>query len=108
MKPGRDRGQPRNRGAKGNSINQNGSTTTDRRKKLQQKCQGQTFQLGDWVLRKAFQNTKNQADGKLAPSWEGPYKITQVVGNGANQLTDQKGNPVPRSWKATHLRKYYF
>ena len=67
-----------------------------------------TFQLGDWVLRKAFQNTKNPADGKLAPPWEGPYEITQVIGNGAYRLTDQQGNPVPRSWNATHLRKYYF
>uniref|UniRef100_A0A803N232 Uncharacterized protein n=1 Tax=Chenopodium quinoa TaxID=63459 RepID=A0A803N232_CHEQI len=48
-----------------------------------------TFQLGDWVLRKAFQNTKNPADGKLAPPWEGPYEITQIVRNDAYRLTDQ-------------------
>uniref|UniRef100_A0A803N4R2 Uncharacterized protein n=1 Tax=Chenopodium quinoa TaxID=63459 RepID=A0A803N4R2_CHEQI len=66
------------------------------------------FQLGDWVLRKAFQNIKNPANRKLAPPWEGPYEITQVIGNGAYRLTDQHGNLVPRSWNATHLRKYYF
>uniref|UniRef100_A0A803N6I0 Integrase catalytic domain-containing protein n=1 Tax=Chenopodium quinoa TaxID=63459 RepID=A0A803N6I0_CHEQI len=67
-----------------------------------------TFQLGDWVLRRAFQNTMNPADGKLAPPREGPYEITQVIGNGAYRLTDQQGNPVPRSWNANHLKKYYF
>uniref|UniRef100_A0A803MT82 Uncharacterized protein n=1 Tax=Chenopodium quinoa TaxID=63459 RepID=A0A803MT82_CHEQI len=67
-----------------------------------------TFQLGDWVLSKAFQNTKNPADEKLVPPWEGPYEITQVIGIGAYRLTDQQGNPVPRSWNGTHLRKYYF
>ena len=30
------------------------------------------FQVGDLVLRKAFQNTTKASDGKLSPKWEGP------------------------------------
>ncbi|XP_074306470.1 uncharacterized protein LOC141641717 [Silene latifolia] len=32
-----------------------------------------TLQVGDLVLRKVFQNTKNQQAGKFAYNWEGPY-----------------------------------
>ena len=29
-----------------------------------------TFQVGDWVLRKVFQNTREIGAGKLGPNWE--------------------------------------
>ena len=65
------------------------------------------FNIGDLVLRKAFQNTTNPADGKLAPKWEGPYRIENKAGKGAYKLTTLDGTPLPRSWNAIH-RKYYF
>ena len=37
-----------------------------------------TFQDGDLVLRRIFENTANLADGKFQPNWEGPYTIVQV------------------------------
>ncbi|XP_012856960.1 PREDICTED: uncharacterized protein LOC105976225 [Erythranthe guttata] len=39
-----------------------------------------SFQIRDLVLRKA---EASRPIGKLDPKWEGPYKITQVVNNGA-------------------------
>ena len=66
------------------------------------------FKAGDWVLRKTFQNTKDPADGKLAPQWEGPYLIKEVVGQGAYRLETKDGEPIPRSWNATHLKLYHF
>ena len=45
-----------------------------------------TFKIGDWVLRRVFQNTKEAGAGKLGPNWEGPYKITRVIGQGAYKL----------------------
>ena len=45
-----------------------------------------TFKIGDWVLRRVFQNTKEVGAGKLGPNWEGPYKISKVVGQGAYKL----------------------
>ena len=38
------------------------------------------FQIGDLVLRKIFQNTKDPNVGKLAPKWEGSYLIEAEVG----------------------------
>uniref|UniRef100_A0A2N9FY65 RNase H type-1 domain-containing protein n=1 Tax=Fagus sylvatica TaxID=28930 RepID=A0A2N9FY65_FAGSY len=35
------------------------------------------FEVGDWVLRKVTQATKDPSQGKLGPNWEGPYKIIQ-------------------------------
>ncbi|XP_076906476.1 uncharacterized protein LOC143562604 [Bidens hawaiensis] len=41
------------------------------------------FQVGDLILRKAFQNTTDPKDGKLAPKWEGPYRIEVETGKGS-------------------------
>ncbi|XP_057252250.1 uncharacterized protein LOC130592103 [Beta vulgaris subsp. vulgaris] len=67
-----------------------------------------TFNVGDWVLREVFQNTKEVNAGKLAPAWEGPYKIQKVVGNGAYRLCAKDGKLIPRSWNAVHLKRYHF
>ena len=45
-----------------------------------------TFKIGDWVLCRVLQNTKEAGAGKLGPNWEGPYKITKIVGHGAYKL----------------------
>jgi hypothetical protein len=37
----------------------------------------QRFEVGDWVLRKVTQATKDPSQGKLGPNWEGPYKVIQ-------------------------------
>ncbi|KAK9071857.1 hypothetical protein SSX86_008287 [Deinandra increscens subsp. villosa] len=65
------------------------------------------FQVGDLVLRKAFQNTTNPADGKLAPKWEGPYLIDSEEGKGAYRLVNMEGEPLPRAWNAIHLKAYF-
>ncbi|XP_063948038.1 uncharacterized protein LOC135152135 [Daucus carota subsp. sativus] len=66
-----------------------------------------TFTVGDMVLRKVFQNTLDTAAGKFADNWEGPYFIDAVVGRGAYQLSTLDGAQVPRSWNASHLKKYH-
>ena len=33
------------------------------------------FQVGDFVVRQVTQSTKQRNAGKLAPKWEGPYKV---------------------------------
>ena len=65
------------------------------------------FQVGDLVLRKAFQNTTNPTDGKLAPKWEGPYLIESEAGKGAYRLLTMQGDMLPRAWNAIHLKKYF-
>ena len=65
------------------------------------------FQIGDLVLRKTFQNTKDPANGKLAPKWEGPYLIDSKARKGPYSLADMEGTLLPRSWNAVHLKAYF-
>ncbi|XP_074300492.1 uncharacterized protein LOC141631767 [Silene latifolia] len=66
-----------------------------------------TLQVGDLVLRKVFQITKNQRAGKFSYNWEGPYQVESIVGNGGYRLMTMEGQIVPRSWNIIHLKKYY-
>ena len=66
------------------------------------------FKVGDWVLRKVFQNTEESRDGKLSQTFEGPYKVVEITGPGAYRLVDKNGKELLRSWNAIHLKKYYF
>lgn len=49
----------------------------------------------DLVLRKVIGNTKNPAWEKIRPNWEGPYRITSMVGIRAYRLEDLDENAVP-------------
>jgi len=53
--------------------------------------------LGELVLRKVLGTTKNPAWGKLGPNWEGPYRITSMVGIRAYFLEDLDEHVIPRS-----------
>jgi hypothetical protein len=48
------------------------------------------FEVGDWVLRKVTQATKDPSQGKLGPNWEGPYKIIQYYRRGTYHLEDRQ------------------
>lgn len=65
------------------------------------------LELGDIVLRKVLENTKDLNAVKLGTTWEGPYKITQVVKRGVYRLETSTSEPVPRAWNSMHLRRYY-
>ena len=39
--------------------------------------------IGDFVLRKVTLATKDPAQGKLCPTWEGPYRIVHYFGKAA-------------------------
>ena len=62
-----------------------------------------SFAVGDWVLRRI-----PTPQTKLQPNGEGPFEITEVVGNGAYRLREIHGEkPIPRTWNALYLRKYF-
>ncbi|XP_024036977.1 uncharacterized protein LOC112096961 [Citrus clementina] len=65
------------------------------------------FRVGDWVLRRVNQSTKDSTQGVLGPNWEGPYRVKQIAGPGAYKLVRADGHEVKRPWNAAHLRKYF-
>nr|GEV65675.1 reverse transcriptase domain-containing protein [Tanacetum cinerariifolium] len=45
--------------------------------------------------------------GKLGPKWEGPYEVTEALGNGAYKLRSTDGTMLPRTWNVTNLKRCY-
>ena len=60
------------------------------------KLRNRPLQVGDLVLRKVFENTKEVGAGKLGVKWKGPCQVTEVVCNGVYKLADQDGVPAWR------------
>ena len=63
---------------------------------------------GDLVLRKVVGATKDPSWGKLEPNWEGPFRITSVVGIGAYYLEDLDEKVEPCPWNVNNLKMYYY
>ncbi|GJX50760.1 hypothetical protein Tco_0277605 [Tanacetum coccineum] len=45
--------------------------------------------------------------GKMRPTWEGPYVTRKAYGDGAYKLETLSGEAVDRTWNGTNLRKFY-
>ena len=45
--------------------------------------------------------------GKLAQTWEGPYRVTAIAGAGAYYLEDLDKRPLPQPWNVNNLKKFY-
>jgi len=71
------------------------------------KVSPRNFQKGDLVWGMTGDARKNQTDGKFAANWEGPYKVSQVLGKGAVKLEQLDEKQIPNTWNADHL-KFYF
>jgi len=48
-----------------------------------------------------------QLENKLSPTWTGPFRVTEALGNGAYRLEMLEGGAIPRTWNATNL-KFHF
>ncbi|XP_072059701.1 uncharacterized protein [Arachis hypogaea] len=66
-----------------------------------------SFQVGDLVLRKTEEARKPPSHGKLAATWEGPYRIHQILGKGAYVLEQLDGTKLPSTWNVNSLKQYY-
>ena len=66
----------------------------------------EVFKLGSLVLKKDFRRKKRKG-GKLDLKWEGPYKISRILGRGLYQLQDfyDSSKTVSRV-NGVHLKKY--
>jgi hypothetical protein len=72
------------------------------------KVKPRSFRVGDLALRKVTLATKDPTEGKLAPSWEGPYKVIGCQRPEAYYLKDLAGKVLQRPWNAEHLKRYFF
>ena len=63
-----------------------------------------TFKVGDIVLKRA---KKHSTDGKLAPNWDGSFRVYESLGNGAYRLVELSKKEIPRTWNVTKLWRYY-
>nr|GFA12889.1 reverse transcriptase domain-containing protein [Tanacetum cinerariifolium] len=70
------------------------------------RVRGVAFQPGDFVYR-SNDASHVVADGKLGPKWEGPYEVTDALGNGAYKLRSTDGTVLPRTWNVTNLKRCY-
>ena len=63
--------------------------------------------IGDLVLRKTTTATKDPTQGKLGPTWEGPYQVIHYSRQGNYHLETMDGQRLPRPWNIEHLKKYH-
>nr|GEW28591.1 reverse transcriptase domain-containing protein [Tanacetum cinerariifolium] len=60
------------------------------------RVRGVTFRPGDFVYRS--NDASHAVDGgKLGLKWEGPYEVTQALGDGAYKLRSKDGTVLPRT-----------
>ncbi|XP_030970747.1 uncharacterized protein LOC115991144 [Quercus lobata] len=63
--------------------------------------------IGDLVLRRTTMATKDPTQGKLGPTWEGPYRVIHYSRQGSYHLETMDGQRLPRPWNIEHLKKYH-
>ncbi|GJZ38388.1 reverse transcriptase domain-containing protein [Tanacetum coccineum] len=61
-----------------------------------------TFKPGTYVLR-LNSASKVEFQGKMGPTWEGPYVVKNAYGDGAYKLETLSGSPVDRTWNGSNL-----
>jgi hypothetical protein len=62
------------------------------------------LRVEDLVLRQVL---NREGLHKLSPSWEGPYKVTEMCRPGCVRLATTEGVPLPNPRNIEHLRKFY-
>ena len=54
-----------------------------------------------------WKSPKDPRESKLVVNWEGPFRVIEVIKNGAYQLEHLSGKEIPITWNITHLKFYY-
>nr|GEV84691.1 reverse transcriptase domain-containing protein [Tanacetum cinerariifolium] len=70
------------------------------------RVRGFTFRPGDFVYH-SNDASHAVAGGKLVPKWEGPYKVTKALGDGAYKLRSMDRTILPRTWNIPNLKRCY-
>nr|GEW48571.1 reverse transcriptase domain-containing protein [Tanacetum cinerariifolium] len=70
------------------------------------RVRGVTFRPGDFIYR-SNDASHALAGGKLGPKWEGPYEVTEALGDGAYKLRSTGERILPRTWNIANLKRCY-
>nr|GEV44718.1 reverse transcriptase domain-containing protein [Tanacetum cinerariifolium] len=70
------------------------------------RVRGATFKPDDFVYH-SNDASHAVAGGKLGPKWEGPYEVTEALGNEAYKLRSMDGTILPRTWNIANLKRCY-
>ncbi|GJX75072.1 hypothetical protein Tco_0313667 [Tanacetum coccineum] len=70
------------------------------------KVRNTSFKPEDLVYR-SNEASHAKVSGKLSPKWEGPYEVTEALGNGAYKPRDRNGKHLPRTWNVRNLKNIY-
>ena len=65
------------------------------------------FSARDLVLRKSVGYMRDTNVEKLAQTWEGPYRVTAIVGVRMYYSEDLDEKPLPWPWNVHNLKKFY-
>ena len=63
--------------------------------------------IGDLVLCKVTTATKDPVQGKLGPTWEGPYRVVHYSRRGSYHLGTLDGKKLICPWNIENLKKYH-
>ena len=63
--------------------------------------------IRDLILCKVTPVTKDPTQGKLGPTWEGPYQVVNYSKQGSYHLETLDGWRLLRPWNIEHLKKYH-
>ena len=63
--------------------------------------------VGDLILHKVTTTTKDSTQGKLRPTWEGPYRVFHYSRRGSYHLETLDERRLLRPWNIEHLKKYH-
>ncbi|XP_073099132.1 uncharacterized protein [Elaeis guineensis] len=64
------------------------------------------FRVGDLIFRKAEVSQPGER-GKLAPNWENPYIVDEIIKLGTYRLKQLDGTALSQPWNSENLRIYF-
>jgi hypothetical protein len=77
-------------------------------KAYNKKVKAKSFQVEDLVWKTILQlRSRDRKFGKCLPSWEGPYKITQVITSNAYIFQTLQGEDLPMALNGRFLKQYH-
>jgi hypothetical protein len=77
-------------------------------KTYNKKVKAKSFQVGDLIWKTVLPlRSKDRKFGKFSPSWEGPYKVIQVMSGNVCLLQTLEDKDLPKALNGCFLKQYH-